>query len=151
LAVQKEVVRQVTSEKAALSVSRDEDTGVVLINDSDGVTPSTLFTAPAIDQAANRKAWVRLTDTNPQVRGFLLGEQEEISWPARDGKTVGNYFQPGFGDIMAGVDVLIAKGIVDGSRMGALGWSAGGHWSNWILTHTDRFKPISSGAGAEKK
>jgi dipeptidyl aminopeptidase/acylaminoacyl peptidase len=31
--------------------------------------------------------------------------------------------------------------------MGALGWSAGGHWSNWILTHTDRFKAISSGAG----
>jgi dipeptidyl aminopeptidase/acylaminoacyl peptidase len=29
-----------------------------------------------------------------------------------------------------------------------MGWSAGGHWSNWILTHTDRFKAISSGAGA---
>jgi dipeptidyl aminopeptidase/acylaminoacyl peptidase len=48
---------------------------------------------------------------------------------------------------MAGVDHLIAQGIVDGDRMGALGWSAGGHWSNWILTHTDRFKAISSGAG----
>ena len=31
--------------------------------------------------------------------------------------------------------------------MGALGWSAGGHWSNWILVQTDRFKAISSGAG----
>ena len=31
--------------------------------------------------------------------------------------------------------------------MGAMGWSAGGHWSNWILTHTDRFKAISTGAG----
>jgi dipeptidyl aminopeptidase/acylaminoacyl peptidase len=31
--------------------------------------------------------------------------------------------------------------------MGALGWSAGGHWSNWILVNTDRFKAISSGAG----
>ena len=28
-----------------------------------------------------------------------------------------------------------------------MGWSAGGHWSNWTLTHTDRFKAISSGAG----
>jgi dipeptidyl aminopeptidase/acylaminoacyl peptidase len=36
---------------------------------------------------------------------------------------------------------------VDGDQMGVLGWSAGGHWSNWILTHTDRFKAISSGAG----
>ena len=60
---------------------------------------------------------------------------------------VGNYFQNGFDDIMTGVDYLIAQGIVDGNQMGALGWSAGGHWSNWILTHTDRFKAISSGAG----
>jgi dipeptidyl aminopeptidase/acylaminoacyl peptidase len=60
---------------------------------------------------------------------------------------VGNYFPPGFDDIMTGVDHLIEQGIVDGERMGVLGWSAGGHWSNWILTHTDRFKAISSGAG----
>ena len=60
---------------------------------------------------------------------------------------VGNYFAPGFDDIMTGVDHLIAQGIVDRERMGALGWSAGGHWSNWILTHTNRFKAISSGAG----
>ena len=60
---------------------------------------------------------------------------------------VGDYFTLGFDDIMTGVDHLIAEGIVDGDRMGALGWSAGGHWSNWILTHTDRFKAISSGAG----
>jgi dipeptidyl aminopeptidase/acylaminoacyl peptidase len=31
--------------------------------------------------------------------------------------------------------------------MGVFGWSAGGHWSNWILVNTDRFKAISSGAG----
>ncbi|MDP1571298.1 MAG: S9 family peptidase [Vicinamibacterales bacterium] len=60
---------------------------------------------------------------------------------------VGNYFQPGYEDIMTGVDHLIAQGLVDADRMGVLGWSAGGHWSNWILTHTDRFKAISSGAG----
>jgi dipeptidyl aminopeptidase/acylaminoacyl peptidase len=60
---------------------------------------------------------------------------------------VGNYFPPGYDDIMTGVDHLIAQGIVDSTRMGVLGWSAGGHWSNWILTHTNRFKAISSGAG----
>ena len=60
---------------------------------------------------------------------------------------VGDYFTLGFDDIMTGVDHLIAEGIVDTDRLGALGWSAGGHWSNWILTHTDRFKAISSGAG----
>ena len=60
---------------------------------------------------------------------------------------VGDYFRKGYEDIMTGVDHLIAQGIVDSTRMGVLGWSAGGHWSNWILTHTDRFKAISSGAG----
>jgi dipeptidyl aminopeptidase/acylaminoacyl peptidase len=60
---------------------------------------------------------------------------------------VGDYFTLGYDDIMTGVDYLIDEGIVDSDRMGALGWSAGGHWSNWILTHTDRFKAISSGAG----
>jgi dipeptidyl aminopeptidase/acylaminoacyl peptidase len=60
---------------------------------------------------------------------------------------VGNYFAPGYDDIMAGVDYLIAQGIADPDRMGALGWSAGGHWSNWILVQTNRFKAISSGAG----
>ncbi len=60
----------------------------------------------------------------------------------------GDYFRQGYDDIMTGVDYLIAQGMVDGDKMGAMGWSAGGHWSNWILTHTDRFKAISSGAGA---
>ena len=60
---------------------------------------------------------------------------------------VGDYFTLGYDDIMTGVDYLIDEGIADPDRMGVLGWSAGGHWSNWILTHTDRFKAISSGAG----
>ncbi len=217
LDVQKDAVRQITNEKAALTVRRDEDTGVVLVTYSDGTTPPTLFTVANVDQVANRSAWKQLTDVNAQVRDFALGDQEEFAWKSKDstlvggvlikpvgyqpgqryplivaihggpasadvlgfnggygsqvyagagyvvlrpnyrGSTnygeahrngiVGNYFPPGFDDIMTGVDALIALGMVDGTRMGALGWSAGGHWSNWILTHTDRFKAISSGAG----
>src|SRR2546427_460212 len=60
----------------------------------------------------------------------------------------GDYFRQGFDDIMTGVDALIARGIADPAKLGLMGWSAGGHWSNWTLTHTDRFKAISSGAGA---
>ncbi|MCI0433854.1 MAG: S9 family peptidase [Gemmatimonadetes bacterium] len=215
--VQQNTVRQVTDVKASLSVNRDDDSGALLINYSDPETPSTIFTIASIDQVTNRAAWRQLTDANPQVRGFALGEEEEITWRSKDGRMVGgvlvkpvgyqtgqryplivaihggpasadvlgfnggygsqvyagagyavlkpnyrgstnygekhrndivgNYFPPGFDDIMTGVDHLIAQGIVDGNRMGALGWSAGGHWSNWILTHTDRFKAISSGAG----
>jgi len=60
----------------------------------------------------------------------------------------GDYFRQGYDDIITGVDHLIARGIADPDKLGMMGWSAGGHWSNWTLTHTDRFKAISSGAGA---
>ncbi len=62
-------------------------------------------------------------------------------------ETAGDYFTKGYQDIMAGVDYLIAQGMVDSTQMGVLGWSAGGHYANWIETHTTRFKGISSGAG----
>ncbi len=210
-------VRPLTEEKASVSIDQDPNTGVLLINYSDGTTPTTVFTVDTIANASTRSAWKQLTDPNPQVRGFALGQQEEITWKSKDGtmvggvlvkpvgyragqryplivaihggpagadilsfnggygsqvfagagyavlrpnyrgstnygnklKTdiVGNYMAPGYEDIMSGVDYLIAQGIADGDRMGALGWSAGGHWSNWILTHTDRFKAISTGAG----
>ena len=217
LDVPKNAVRRITSEQASLSVNRDDESGVLLATYSDGATPSTIYAIPSIEQAATRASWKPLTDANPQVRGFALGEQEEITWKSKDGTMVGgvlvkpvgfkpgtryplivaihggpasadvlgfnggynsqvyagagylvlrpnyrgstnyghkhkndivgNYFPPGYDDIIAGVDHLIAQGMADPDRMGALGWSAGGHWSNWILVQTDRFKAISSGAG----
>jgi dipeptidyl aminopeptidase/acylaminoacyl peptidase len=217
LDVERDRVRQVTEERAALSVSRDDDSGVLLINYSDPRTPPTLFTVDHVGEVADRSSWRQLVDLNPQIADVALGEEVEVNWTSTDGKTVGgvlvypvgyqegsryplivaihggpasadvlrfnggysaqvyagagyavlkpnyrgsrnygnehrtdivgDYFTLGFDDIMTGVDYLIEQGIVDGERMGALGWSAGGHWSNWILTHTDRFKAISSGAG----
>jgi dipeptidyl aminopeptidase/acylaminoacyl peptidase len=51
-----------------------------------------------------------------------------------------------FQDIMAGVDHLIAEGIVDGDRMGVCGWSYGGFMTSWVVGHTDRFKAAVAGA-----
>ena len=210
-------VRQLTRERAALSVSRDDDTGTILIGYSDPKTPPTVFTVASVDDVPDRSAWTQLVDVNPQLADVAFGNEVEVNWRSSDGKTVGgvlvypvgyeegrryplivaihggpasadvlrfnggynaqvyagagyavlkpnyrgsrnygnahrtdivgDYFTMGYEDIMTGVDHLIAEGIVDGDRMGALGWSAGGHWSNWILTQTDRFKAISSGAG----
>jgi dipeptidyl aminopeptidase/acylaminoacyl peptidase len=50
-------------------------------------------------------------------------------------------------DVMSGVDLLIAKGMVDPNRLAAMGWSQGGYISAFLTTHTDRFKAISVGAG----
>jgi dipeptidyl aminopeptidase/acylaminoacyl peptidase len=43
-------------------------------------------------------------------------------------------------DQMAAVDWAIAQGFVDASRLGVLGGSYGGFMTNWIVSHTDRFK-----------
>lgn len=208
-------VTQLTDVRGTLSVSRDDDSGRLLLNYSDPDTPSSPFTVGSLDDLDNREAWVQLVEANPQLGDIARGRMVEVEWTSTDGKTaggvltypvgyqegtryplvvdihggpasadllrfdnnanvyagagyvhfqpnyrgsrnygnahrtdiVGDYFTLGYDDIMTGVDHLIEEGIVDGDRMGAFGWSAGGHWSNWILTQTDRFKAISSGAG----
>lgn len=61
---------------------------------------------------------------------------------------VGHYFHQAHKDVMAGVDHLIEEGLVDGDQLGKMGWSAGGHMTNKIITYTDRFDAAASGAGA---
>jgi len=211
-------VTPVTNEKAALTVTRDDDTTTLIASYSDSTMPNNYFLVPSPAQLGNRASWRQLTDANPQIKDIALGETETIQWKSSDGKMVegilikplnyergkryplivqihggpagadllrfnpgygsqvyagagyavlcpnyrgssnygerhkmeigGDYFRQGYDDIMTGVDHLIALGLADGDRMGVMGWSAGGHWSNWILTHTNRFKAISSGAGA---
>ena len=43
-------------------------------------------------------------------------------------------------DVMAGLDALVADGLVDGDRPGVTGGSYGGYLTSWIVGHTDRFK-----------
>ncbi|WP_158658088.1 S9 family peptidase [Agarilytica rhodophyticola] len=62
--------------------------------------------------------------------------------------TVGKYFNNMHLDVMSGIDHLIEQGIVDPNALIATGWSAGGHLTNKLITHTNRFKAASSGAGA---
>lgn len=202
-----------------LNLSRDPDSGVVLISRSTPAQPEEVFTAP-LEGLASPDRWTRLTRLSEQVDPFLLGSYETVRWKSSDGAEVegilvkpvgyqpgrryplivqvhggpagtaansfggsystyphvfagkgyavfqpnyrgssgygerfrrqiaGDYFRQGFDDIMTGVDFLIARGIADAGKLGHMGWSAGGHWSNWALTHTDRFKAIATGAGA---
>lgn len=50
-------------------------------------------------------------------------------------------------DVLAGVDDLIGRGIVDPERVGLMGWSYGGFISAYLTATTDRFRAISVGAG----
>ncbi|MGB7218893.1 MAG: S9 family peptidase [Vicinamibacterales bacterium] len=61
---------------------------------------------------------------------------------------VGGYFRNMQFDILAGVDALIKRGLADPDRLVLMGWSAGGHLTNKLITMTTRFKAASAGAGA---
>ena len=47
-------------------------------------------------------------------------------------------------DVMAGLDALIADGLIDADHMGVTGGSYGGYLTSWIVGHTDRFKAAVS-------
>lgn len=56
----------------------------------------------------------------------------------------------GVGDyagVISGVDALIGKGLVDPTRVAAMGWSEGGYISAFITASSDRFVAVSVGAG----
>jgi dipeptidyl aminopeptidase/acylaminoacyl peptidase len=61
---------------------------------------------------------------------------------------VKGYFKQAHLDVITGTDHVIAMGIADPAKLIKMGWSAGGHMTNKIITMTDRFKAASSGAGA---
>jgi dipeptidyl aminopeptidase/acylaminoacyl peptidase len=60
---------------------------------------------------------------------------------------VGGYFKNSHHDVLAGVDRVIAMGVADPDRLAVMGWSAGGHLVNKLITFTTRFKAAASGAG----
>lgn len=50
-------------------------------------------------------------------------------------------------DIVAGVDLLVSRGIADPKRVGAVGWSAGGYFAAFLSTYSDRFSAVTVGEG----
>lgn len=137
---------------------------------ADGVAVEGILTYPVDYQAGQKYPLVVMTHGGPQAAdkfsigssGYelqvLAGKGYAILQPNYRGSTgygdaflrdmIGHYFQNAHLDVMAGVDEVIRRGIADPDRMAKMGWSAGGHMTNKIVTFTDRFKAASSGAGA---
>ena len=61
---------------------------------------------------------------------------------------VGGYFRHAHLDVLSGIDALVDAGLVDPNQLIKMGWSAGGHMTNKLITLTNRFRAASSGAGA---
>lgn len=104
--------------------------------------------------------------TGAHINGFKAGTGPGQSWAAQGWAVLypnprgstgygekwmrGNIPDWGGGDyrdIMTGVDALIAKGVVDSTRMAFEGWSYGGYMTSWVVSQTGRFKAAMMGAG----
>jgi dipeptidyl aminopeptidase/acylaminoacyl peptidase len=136
---------------------------------ADGVTVEGIVTYPVDYKAGEKYPLAVMTHGGPQAADkysigsmayeiqVLAGKGYVSLQPNYRGSTgygdaflrdmVGHYFQNAHLDVMAGVDELIRRGIADSDRMVKMGWSAGGHMTNKIITITDRFKAASTGAG----
>ena len=136
---------------------------------ADGATVEGLVTYPVDYQAGRKYPLAVMTHGGPQAADkygigstsyeiqVLAGKGYVSLQPNYRGSTgygdaflrdmIGHYFQNAHLDVMTGVDELIRRGIADPDRMVKMGWSAGGHMTNKIITFTDRFKAASSGAG----
>jgi len=136
---------------------------------ADGVTVEGLVTYPVDYQPGQKYPLAVMTHGGPQAADkygigsmayeiqVLAGKGYVSLQPNYRGSTgygdaflrdmVGHYFQNAHLDVMAGVDELVRRGIADPDRMVKMGWSAGGHMTNKIITFTDRFKAAASGAG----
>lgn len=220
VSIDNDQIEQITNFGNRAFFTKDKDSGKFTIYYSDPENPDDWYYAEP-ENFNDRNKWIKLTDSNPQVKGFLLGKYETIRWKSTDGTTIegllikpvnyregrkyplivqihggpasayanyfptsslgeyvhilaandyvvfqpnyrgsggygekfkkeiaGDYFRQAFNDIMTGIDYLIEREIVHPEKMGMMGWSAGGHLSNWALLSTNRFKAISTGAGA---
>jgi dipeptidyl aminopeptidase/acylaminoacyl peptidase len=72
----------------------------------------------------------------PNTRG-RGGYGEAFERGMRDGRSTA---QLPYEDLIAGVDILIARGIADPDRLGVYGHSYGGYLTAYAITQTDRFR-----------
>jgi len=139
-------------------------------NGRDGTTVEGLLHYPADYVAGRRYPLVVQTHGGPRSsdrfsfgdwQGYvpvLTGRGYAVLQPNYRGSTgygdaflrdmVGGYFRNSHLDVLAGADHVVAMGVADPERLVKMGWSAGGHMTNKVITYTDRFKAASSGAGA---
>jgi len=80
-------IEQVTFFGGLAWFTKDKDSRKFIINYSDPENPTNYYYSEP-ENFNDREKWIRLTDSNPQVKGFLLGKNETIRWNSTDGTIV---------------------------------------------------------------
>lgn len=147
---------------AALTLGRSER----VVWESDGMTADGVLTFPPAYIPARRYPLVLVIHGGPtaaSTEGFsafvqvLAAKGWLVFQPNyRGSNNLGNDFQraiandagegPGR-DVVAGIDTLIARGVVDPERIAVSGWSYGGYMTAWLIgRYPDRWRAAVAGA-----
>ena len=87
LSIDNDQIEQITNFDGYASFTKDKDSDKFIVRYSDPENPEDFYyTEPG--NFNDRDKWIRLTDSNPQVKGFLLGKYKTIRWKSTDGTTI---------------------------------------------------------------
>ena len=135
---------------------------------TDGATVEGLLLRPASAPEHAALKTLVLLHGGPYTERYALGFQPGPQFFAADGYQVfmpnfrssggygtafmmrkrSDWGQQDWQDVTSGIDDLVHRGLIDGSKLGVYGGSYGGYLSAWAVTQTDRFKAACVIAGA---
>ena len=87
VSIDKDQIKLIAQFEGSTNFRKDKDSGKLIISYSDPENPKDYYYSEP-KNFDNRDKWNRLTDANPQVKGFLLGKYETIKWKSTDGSTI---------------------------------------------------------------
>ncbi len=87
VSIDNDQIEQITNLGGLPYFIKDKDSNKFFISYSDPENPADYYYSEP-ENFNDRDKWIRLTDSNPQVKGFLLGKYETIKWNSTDGTIV---------------------------------------------------------------
>ena len=87
VSIENDQIKQIAKFRGDVWFGKDYDSGKFRISYSDPENPKDYYYSEPENFAYSDK-WLKLTDANPQVKGFLLGKYETIRWKSTDGRTI---------------------------------------------------------------
>lgn len=87
VAIEDDQTEQIAEFEGNVRFGKDNDSGEFYISYSDPKNPGDYYYS-APENFSDRDKWIKLTDVNPQVKGFLLGRYETVRWESTDGQII---------------------------------------------------------------
>ena len=87
VSIDNDQIEQITNIGGYVSFTKDKESDKFFIGYTNQENPADYYYSEP-ENFNYRDKWIRLTDSNPQVKDFLLGKYETIRWKSTDGKTI---------------------------------------------------------------